>query len=161
PVKGVSGFAPVPLIVSCSETVTTTLPARPEPKALLEISPLLTIDNVPAVTLTFPAFPVLPITATAAIAVGGFGVLLLPTIARTPGALTETSPLLPIPPVLLAIAPLLTMDNVPALNVTLPALPAPMRAPTVNEPMPFNTEEAAPTDMSIETGPATVTDTSP
>jgi streptogramin lyase len=37
-----------------------TLPAFPGPNVLVPISPLLAMDNVPALTTTLPAFPVLP-----------------------------------------------------------------------------------------------------
>jgi hypothetical protein len=50
----------VPVIDSRPSTITTTLPPDPVENVLLAISPLLTIDKVPALTLTFPAFPVLP-----------------------------------------------------------------------------------------------------
>src|SRR5262245_16289120 len=80
-----------------------------------------------------------------------------PTTDSVPDTLTETSPLLPAPPVKLPIAPKLVMDNVPALTATLPALPVPM----VTEPIPFNIELSNPTDMSIVTEPAAVTETFP
>src|SRR5262249_20775275 len=63
------GFPFESSMVSGPETTTVTLPALPEPKVLLEISPLLRMVKVPALTATFPAFPVLPCSAFEAIPV--------------------------------------------------------------------------------------------
>src|SRR6266581_2124002 len=87
----------------------------------------------------------------------GAGIPPEPSIVSLSGAATETAPALPEAKVALKISPLLTMDNVPAVTVTLPALPV----PRVPEAIPWNIEAAAPTDISIVSGPATVTATSP
>ena len=99
-----------------------TLPALPEANVLLAIDPLLTMDNVPALTATFPAVP-LPSSALAKIPVENRGSASVPSIETAPATVTETSPPFPGPNVLLAISPLLTMDNVLALTLTDPAAP--------------------------------------
>src|SRR6266446_9922443 len=80
-----------------------------------------------------------------------------PSIVSLSKAVTMTLPALPRALVKLEISPLFTMDNVPAVTVTFPALPV----PRVSETIPWSIEAAAPTDISIVTGPATVTETSP
>jgi hypothetical protein len=51
------GFAEVASIVSWPATVTETLPLFPEPKVLLEISPLVLMRDVPALTVRLPPVP--------------------------------------------------------------------------------------------------------
>ena len=90
---------------------------------LLAISLLLAMVKVPALTITFPAFPVLFVTASDAMPVKPPpGV---PVIVNGPVTLTETLPPFPGPNVLLPIWPLLAIDKVPALTETLPPLPGP------------------------------------
>jgi hypothetical protein len=84
---------PIPSIVSWPSTMTDMLPPFPCPNVLLSIPPLLAIDNVPAYTVIWPAFPVLA------------------------GRLSNA------PSVLLKISPPLTIDRAPAVMVRLPAFP--------------------------------------
>src|SRR5262249_42969709 len=52
-----TGFCDVPWMTSCPATLTETLPPRPDPDVLLEITPLFSINKLPALTMTVPAFP--------------------------------------------------------------------------------------------------------
>src|SRR5215472_12286720 len=103
--------------------MTETLPPCPPPNVLLEISPLWPIDKVFAVTTTGPASPVLPGLVCELIPVSRLGSPDAPSIDSWPATVTETFPPLPGPNVPLEISPLLTMDKLPALTRTVPAIP--------------------------------------
>src|SRR5262249_3197566 len=133
------GSADFPSIESVPATVTEISPPLPGPNVLLEICALLpAIDNVPTLTATFPAFPLLFDWESAKIPVLSLEIPLGPLINSISDALTETSPLFPAPNVRLEIIPSLEMLNLPAVTITLPALPPPW----VSEPIPSNMEES-------------------
>src|SRR6516164_7669201 len=79
--------------------------------------------KVTALTITFPAFPVLFVTASDAMPVKPPPDV--PVIVNGPVTLTETLPPFPGPNVLLPIWPLLPIHNVPAPTETLPPFPGP------------------------------------
>src|SRR5262249_42442560 len=97
----------------------------PGPDVSLAIEPPLTIDKLPAVSVTLPALLVLPALAREKIPVTNLGSAPVPSMTRPPATRTATLPALPGPNVLLLeISPLLTMVKVPALTITSPAFPA-------------------------------------
>src|SRR3984893_5097547 len=98
------------------------LPALPGPAVPAEILPSFRRAKLPALTAILPAFPVLPRLACEEIPVNMPGVI-APSMVSPPVALTETSPPLPCPKVLLAISPLFIMERVLALTLTVPAFP--------------------------------------
>src|SRR5579859_4755195 len=116
---------PDPSIVNSPATVTETSPALPAAKVLLEISLLARTVRPPALTLTWPACPVLPGSASLRMPVGDCGFPEDPSIVNSPPTTTETSPASPPAKVLLEIKPLARIVSVPAAIVTLPAAPAP------------------------------------
>ena len=63
-VMPVKRFCPLPSITKAPATLTVTLPAAPVPPSVsTEITPLLTMLRLPALTATLPASPLLPISA--------------------------------------------------------------------------------------------------
>jgi hypothetical protein len=120
PIFWVSVVIAPSLPITKAPAVTETLPAFPAPNVLLWIAPLSAIDKVSAVTVTVPAFP-LPWDC-AEIPDSWSRVPDFPSIESIP-VFTETLPPLPDPKVALEISPLLAMMTLPALTVTLPALP--------------------------------------
>src|SRR5262249_43071066 len=115
---------PRPSSKSVPGVVTLTDPPAPNPLAFVEIEPPLPITKLPAVTDTRPAFPVLPSLAWELMPVGKFGSARVPPIDSPPAPPTVPLPPLPAPAARPEIWPLLTIDRLPALTVTLPALPA-------------------------------------
>jgi hypothetical protein len=113
---------PFPIIVSPSPTLTKTLPPFADPKVSLEISPLLMMEMLPALTLTVPAFPMLFGLVCEEIPVKASGVI-VPSIVNPPATLTETLPLLPGPKVLFEMTPELAMEMLPALTLMAPPIP--------------------------------------
>src|SRR5215468_2185664 len=77
---------------------TETSPALPGPNVLLEMPPTWVNDNEPADTVTWPASPVLPGLASAAIPAASK--LTTPPTDNAPATSTRTLPALPAPPVL-------------------------------------------------------------
>src|SRR5262249_1294038 len=94
-----------------------------DPKVVPEITPLLRIDRVLAVTVTEPAFPMLPKFACELIPVSEPAPV--PSIDSLLATRTATLPALPGPEVVLAISPLAKIARLPAVIVTSPARPGP------------------------------------
>ena len=113
----------------------------PEPNVLLEISPLVLIDRIPAWTVTAPALPELSASPTIA---PEFAIM-----ARA--AVTEMLPPLPGPKFLTEMMPPFVTDNDPAPTVTVPA--APLFAALASEKIP--------PELSIVSAPGTLTMTLP
>jgi hypothetical protein len=103
-----------PSIETRPETATDTSPAFPAPNVLLTICPALVKNRLPASTVTFPAFPPAPGKEPEEISVEASR----PSIAIRLATLTETSPPLPVPKVLLEIVPPLVSDRLSAEMVT-------------------------------------------
>jgi hypothetical protein len=145
PVLSVSAVMPVgtvddvPSIDSTPATFTLISPPLPVPKVSVVIWPLGPIDNEPAVMLMFPAFPVIP-------GLSGTGRAVMPVIApaagvaRSEGAAGDLT---------------VTIFKLPALTVTLPALPLLIELALLEE-MPVNWVAEVP---SIDNVPATPTET--
>ena len=117
----VSNCPDVPRIDSPPATLTKTLPPDPLALVLLEICPVFTIDKLPALTVTLPAFPLL--TGSESDPIPANSVDEAPSIDSRSATLTEIFPPLPAPTVLLKIAPLPMVDKAPALTVMVPAAP--------------------------------------
>src|SRR5215470_20369662 len=93
---------PDPSIDRDPKTLTVTLPALPVlagapfkgfgPNAILEIAPVLRKDNVPALTATIPAFPLLPGSASDKTPVASAVDPPAPSIISWPSTVTETLP---------------------------------------------------------------------
>jgi hypothetical protein len=96
-----SALASIPAASSVTEPATLTDASPPclGPKVLAAISPPLVIASAPVVTLRLPAGPVLPGPAIAEMPDP------LPSIDRSPGTLTATTPPAAVPNVLLEISP--------------------------------------------------------
>src|SRR5260221_10039500 len=100
-----------------------------------------------------PALPVLPVSASGLIPVRIFRLALVPSMVRAPATLTDRLPAFPEPNVLLDTWPLVTMFRLPAVTITLPALPV-LAERALLEAMPVNWVDDVP---SIESVPATRT----
>jgi hypothetical protein len=117
----VSNCPATPLIERRSATATVTLPPNPVANVLLEISPVLTIDRFPALTLTIPAFPVL--SGSVSDPMPAREVDERPSMEIPPVTSTETLPALPVPKAALKIAPLPVVDKDFALTLMFPEAP--------------------------------------
>src|SRR5205807_7401662 len=118
----VNFVADVPSINSIPATRTETFPALPDPDVKLAISPLVTSDRSPAVTVMLPAFlaPGRNVTPSIPVVTDKDP---LPFIESLPATWTLTSPPAPEPIVEAETWPELTSDREPALTCTAPALP--------------------------------------
>src|SRR5437667_11216477 len=107
---------------SIPPTRTETLPAFPDPDVKLPISPLVTIDKSPAVTVMLPALfaPGRTVWARIPVVIDRDPA---PFIESLPATWTLTSPPAPKPIVEAEICPVLTSDREPAMTCTEPALP--------------------------------------
>src|SRR5437763_16586031 len=111
--------------------MTETLPPIPDPNVLLTIVASLTIERAPALTVTAPAFPVLPALACEEIPVIERGSAPLPSMITPPATRTETLPASAAPKVLARTEPLVRTVSAPGplpVTSTDTVPPSPIRA---------------------------------
>src|SRR5215472_1640540 len=119
--------APPPVSATVPAVATAMSPPLPGPEVTLDIVPP-PIDKLPALTLMFPAFPVLREFACDVIPVRLRGFSPLAPIERAPATPIVMPPPLPGPNVVLEMAPLAAMDKLPAFTDMAPALPVLVRS---------------------------------
>ena len=133
------GSAEVESIARVPATKTDTSPPLPVPNVLLEISPLPAIEISPAITVTEPALPVFPPSASAKMPVADSAVTPW-SMVKPPATVTVMCPPFPGPEVLLEITPPLRMVSAPGpvpltATETLPAFPEPAVLLEISPPL--------------------------
>jgi hypothetical protein len=113
-----------PLVIAREPALTFTWPAFPLPDVSLDIvPPLPVITSSPALTVTVPASPLFGSEELELAKMPVANSPGIPLIDSRPATVTKTLPPDPVENVLVEISPVFTIDRVSALTVTTPAFP--------------------------------------